>query len=290
MLVIENDYLKVRLKPEGAELTGIFSKTTNLEYLWQGNPEYWRFHAPICFPIVGRLCNDTCYVNGQSFSMTVHGFARDMEFDVLNHAPEKIALILKSTENILTLYPFKFTLILSYELKRNKIIVSYEVINDDIKTMYFSIGAHTAFNCPIDPDLNMEDYYLKFEAEETIAPLMLNNGFLGEGKRVLYETTNKIPLAKTLFEKDVIILDNLKQKVISICTDKNNSSVKVKFDQFPYLAIWSKPTGAPFICIEPWFGLPDQYGESKELQYKNAMEKLSKNDHFKCSHEIVINP
>ena len=83
MVTLENEFLVVKAKSEGAELISIFSKKDNIEYLWQGNPNYWRFHAPICFPIIGSLIDDTCFVDNKPYNMTVHGFARDMNFDIL---------------------------------------------------------------------------------------------------------------------------------------------------------------------------------------------------------------
>lgn len=288
MITLENDFLVVKAKSEGAELISIFSKQDKIEYLWQGDPNYWRFHAPICFPIVGSLIDDTCFVDNIPHNMTVHGFARDMDFVIKSMEKDSVSFILKSNEDTLKKYPYKFLLIISYKLVNNKITVSYEVRNQDNKEIYFSIGAHTAFNCPIIPDLKTKDYYLSFK-EQDVRPFLLSDGFLTEEKKVLYEKTNKIPISKELFEDGVIILENLKNKEITIGSDKDSCSVTMSFEDFPYLAIWSKIEGVPFICIEPWFGLPDLAGSCGELKNKKAMQKLKYKEVFKCCHEIEIN-
>jgi galactose mutarotase-like enzyme len=288
MITLENEFLVVKAKCEGAELISMFSKKDNLEYLWQGDTNYWRFHAPICFPIIGSLVDDTCFVDNKPYNMTVHGFARDMNFDIYKQEKDSVSFILKSDDETLTKYPYKFSLIISYKLINNKITVSYEVRNEDNKEMYFSIGAHTAYNCPVIPHLKTEDYYLSFK-EQNIQPFLLSYGFLTDKKKVLYEKTKQIPVSKELFENGVIILENLENKEITIGSDKNNRCVTMFFEDFPYVAIWSKIEGAPFICIEPWFGLPDLGGASGELKNKKAIQRLGNKKVFKCSHEITIN-
>ncbi|HEY8889849.1 MAG TPA: aldose 1-epimerase family protein [Clostridium sp.] len=288
MVTLENEFLVINAKNEGAELTSIFLKKDKIEYLWQGDPNYWRFHAPICFPIIGSLIENTCFVDDKPYNMTVHGFARDMNFDIYKQEKDSVSFILKSTDETLKKYPYKFSLIISYKLVGNKLTVSYEVRNEDNKDIYFSIGAHTAFNCPVKPDLNFEDYYLSFKDGEKIEPFLLDGGFLQDNKKVLYEKTNRIEVSKELFENDVIILENLENKQITIASGKNDHKVTVSFEDFPYVAIWSKPIRAPFICIEPWFGLPDSAGSSVELKDKKAIQKIKNNDDFKCSHEITI--
>lgn len=289
MVTLENEFLSVKAKNEGAELMSIFSKKNKIEYLWQGNPDYWRFHAPICFPIVGTLVDNTCFVDNKPYNMTVHGFARDMDFDILNKKDDSVSFILKSNDETLKKYPYKFSLILGYKLVDNKIVVSYEVRNEDTRDIYFSIGAHTAFNCPIDINLNFEDYYLEFKEEEKIEPFLLQGDYITGDKKVLYKKTKKIPISKDLYKNDVIILEDLKSKEITIGSDKSDYYVTVNFEQFPYFATWTKPTGAPFICIEPWFGLPDLQGEARELKNKKAIQLLKKNEIFKSSYEIAIN-
>jgi galactose mutarotase-like enzyme len=288
MITLDNDFLVVKAKREGAELTSIFSKIDKIEYLWQGNPEYWRFHAPICFPVIGNLIDDTCFVDNKPYNMTVHGFARDMNFDIQSKQKDSVSFILKSNDETLEKYPYKFSLIISYKVTNNKITVSYEVRNEDNKEMNFSIGAHTAFSCPVIPDLKTEDYYLSFK-EQKIQPFLLSDGFLTENKKVLYEKTNQIPVSKELFENGVIILEDLEKKEITIGSDKNSHSVSMSFEDFPYIAIWSKIEGAPFICIEPWFGLPDLVGSAGELKNKKGIKKLKNHEIFNCSHEITIN-
>ena len=288
MVILENEFLVIKAKNEGAELTSIFFKKDKTEYLWQGDPSYWRFHAPICFPIIGSLIENTCLVDDKPFNMTVHGFARDMNFDIYNREKDSVSFILRCNDETLKKYPYKFSLIISYKLVDNKLTVSYEVRNEDNKEIYFSIGAHTAFNCPVKSDLNFEDYYLSFKEKQKIEPFLLSGGFLSDKKKVLFEKTNRIDVSKELFENDVIILENLKEKEIAIGTDKDDHKVTVSFEDFPYFAIWSKPTGAPFICIEPWFGLPDLAGSSIELKNKKGIQKLRNKEVFKTSYKIMI--
>ncbi|MBU3161000.1 aldose 1-epimerase family protein [Clostridium frigoris] len=288
MVTLENEFLVINAKNEGAELISIFLKKDKIEYLWQGDPNYWRFHAPICFPIIGSLIKDTCFVDDKPYKMTVHGFARDMNFDIYKQEKDSVSFILRSNDETLKKYPCKFSLIISYKLVGNKLTVFYEVRNEDNKDIYFSIGAHTAFNCPVKPELNFEDYYLSFKEKQKIEPYLLSSGFLSDKKKVLFEKTDRIDVSKELFENDVIVLENLKNKEITLGTDKNDHKVTVSFEDFPYFATWTKPTGAPFICIEPWFGLPDSAGLSVELKNKKGIQKLKNKGIFTCNYKITI--
>lgn len=289
MISLENDFLKIKAKESGGELVSILLKKDKIEYLWQANPEYWKFHAPICFPIVGKLIDDKYLLDDDSYKMTVHGFARDMIFDVLNVENDELSFKLKANNETLNIYPYDFELTIRYKLVKNTVIVSYEVKNNDDCDMYFSIGAHTAFNCPINNKFKFDDYYLYFDCEEQIEPFMLKNGQLLDKRRAILKNTKRLPISYDLFQDDVIILDNLKSKKVSIVSDKDNHSVTVLFDDFPYFAIWSKPTGAPFVCLEPWFGLPDLLGTSVQLRNKKGIQKLNSNSIFKCNYKIIIN-
>src|SRR5699024_7785261 len=149
---LENEYIIVQAKQQGAELTSIRMKEDNTEYLWNADPSHWNRHAPILFPIVGRLVNNTYFVDGTAYEMSQHGFARDMTFDIIHQTDTSVSFLLTSTEETLKKYPFLFSLTVTYTLVDTKVVVDYKVENTGKKEMYFSIGAHPGFNCPIVED------------------------------------------------------------------------------------------------------------------------------------------
>ena len=173
-------------------------------------------------------------------------------------------------EDTLRIYPYKFSLRLSYDLlEEGK--GGYEVKNLDNKDIYFSIGGHPAFMCPLFKDEKFEDYYFEFNQKETAEIMLLdkNTGYLTKDRKEFLKDQNKINLSFNLFENDALIFDSLKSNSITLKSDKNNKSLTMNFTNFPYLALWTKATGAPFVCIEPWYGHADYIdfnGDFKDSQ------------------------
>lgn len=160
---IENNFLRIKAREYGAELTSLFDKKNNIEHLWQADPAIWGWHAPLLFPVVGRCLNDEIIIDGRKFKMEKHGFARKSNFKLLELADTRMVFSLKSDEQLLKIYPYNFELLVAYRLSKNTVSVSYEVINRDNKNIYFSIGGHPAFAIPFFSEEDYHNYYLEFE-------------------------------------------------------------------------------------------------------------------------------
>lgn len=289
--VIENDFLTVSSSNTGGELYNITSKTSNTEFLWNGNPEFWRFHAPILFPIVGKVKNGQYRVNGTTYELPQHGLARVRDFNVVSLENNKIVYELKYSEDTLKVYPFKFSLYISYELIENTLKTSYKVVNLDDTDIYFSIGAHPGFMCPLNADESLEDYYFEFNKKENadLITLDLNAGLISHNTIPYLKDENIIPLNKDLFKDDALIFKNLDSNLISIKSKNHNKGVSMDFTGFPYLALWAMPGGCPFVCIEPWFGHADFADFDGEFKDKAGIQQLEIGQEFNCSYSIIIN-
>ena len=291
---IKNEHIKVKIKSFGAELNSLQKIDEDLEYIWQGDSKYWNRHSPILFPIVGRLKNDSYTYQNQKYNMTQHGFARDKEFEVIKNEADFMEFRLKSDEKTLEIYPFSFELYLSYKLEKNSLIVSYKVINKSDDKMLFSIGAHPAFNWTLTDESKKEDYFLEFEDIKTTKRYFLNDLGLVYKNENLEIKNNKILLNEELFKNDALVFNDANIKTVSLKNKsknenkKDNRFIKVDFDKFPYLGIWSKPSGAPFICIEPWFGLADEENSNQNLEDKKGMIRLEKDEVFSCFYSVEI--
>jgi galactose mutarotase-like enzyme len=262
---IKNEHIKAKIKSFGAELNSLQKIDEDLEYMWQGDSKYWNRHSPILFPIVGRLKNDSYTYQNQKYNMTQHGFARDKEFEVIKNEVDFIEFRLKSDEKTLEIYPFSFELYLSYKLEKNSLIVSYKVINKSDDKMLFSIGAHPAFNWTLKEDEKKENYFLEFENIKETKRYFLNDKGLVYDSVDLKIIDNKIALNEELFKNDALVFEDLNIKTLTLKNSINENYIKLNFENFPYLGIWSKPTGAPFICIEPWFGVADDENSSIKI-------------------------
>ncbi|EAH1985401.1 aldose 1-epimerase family protein [Listeria monocytogenes] len=289
MIKLENEVLLVEMKTSGAELTRIFHKDTGLEYLWNADSKFWRRHSPVLFPTVGRLVEDTYLVDGKPYHLGQHGFARDRDFQVVEQTEKSVRFELDADEDSLAVYPYKFKLSIIYTIEKNTVAVSYEVENTDNKRIYFSIGAHPAFNLPLTDGTTFEDYYLDFGTEENLETLCLEGPYRsGEIKKVVDEAARYLPLNYDLFKNDALIFEALKQKEMTIKSDKTPHFVKVSFPEFPFVGVWTAKAGTPFLCIEPWYGIADGAGKSVELRDKAGIEHLEPEAVFASEYEITV--
>lgn len=268
-ITIQNQAIKAVIKTKGAELSSLQKDGKN--YIWEINSEFWNKTSPILFPIVGALKNGEYFHEGKVYKLSRHGFARDFEFDVIENSGNAVVFSLKSNEETLKVYPFHFELQLSYILEDSKLVVKYEIINHSSEKMYYSIGAHPAFNI----DGNFEDFSLIFDDEKDLETYKLEQDLFSGKTEILKLNGNVLPLQYELFEEDALVFKNFATKSLTLA--KNNESVmKVSFPNFPYLGIWTKKD-APFICIEPWLGIADNANASGKIEEKEGIQILENN-------------
>ena len=288
--ILENNLLKVTASCNGGELHSLFNKSNNTEYLWNGNPEFWKYHAPILFPIIGKVKDNTYTIDNKSYTLPQHGLARTSTFNIIESSNTILSYELVYSEDSLKVYPYKFKLIISYELCANTIKVSYTVKNMDSKTIYFSIGAHPAFMCPIKENESIDDYYFEFSKSEeaTLMELSPTTGLYTKNRLVNPCQGNILNITKDLFKNDALVFDSLNSTSVSLKSRKNNLSLTMDFENFTHLGLWSIPSGCPFVCIEPWFGHADFEDFNDEFKNKAGIQKLDIDKEFRCSYKLTI--
>ena len=286
---LENDNLKIDFRTQGGEITSITNKNDNTEYLWNGNPEYWKYHAPVLFPIVGKVNGGKYTVDGITYELPQHGLARTSEFNLFEQKKNEITFELKYSEDTLKVYPYKFSLKTKYILEYNTVNVTYIVENKDDKKIYFSIGSHPAFMCPIDKNDNLEDCYIEFNNLEYSKRILLTeDGYLTKQENECLNNMNRLYLSKELFKDDAIVFKNLKSNKMTIKSEKNDKELEVDFTGFPYMGVWSPKGGAPFVCIEPWYGHADYYDFKDEFKKKEGIIELDEGKIFECTFKITV--
>lgn len=288
--ILENENIKISADTFGGELNNLISKKDSIEYLWNGNAEYWKYHSPILFPIVGKVKNGEYTVDNKKYELPQHGLARTREFNMIEKGNNHIVFELLWSEDTLKVYPYKFSLKLSYELLDNGVKVGYNVTNLDNKDIYFSIGGHPAFMCPLMDGEKFEDYYFEFNKKENSDSMELNgnSGYFTGIKKPFFNNESIINLSLDLFKDDAIVFGDLDSNIISLKSKNHNKSLSMDFSGFPYLAIWTKPTGAPFVCIEPWYGHSDFDNFDGEFKDKEGIQKLSAGESFTASYNLCI--
>ena len=275
--ILENEKLRVEIDSFGAELKSVISKETNQEYMWQADPSYWGRTSPILFPFVGSLKNASYQHEGTSYKMGQHGFARDMEHQLVSKTENSILFKLTDTEDTIKKYPFSFTLNVGYELNNNEIKILWTVHNDSAdKTLHFSIGAHPAFNCPLYGEKSKSGYKFYFaNANEIHHHGHTDSGLSVDEDIILPLENNRVTITPDFFDGCTYIIEGHQTNEVALEDPDGNRIVSVNFDM-PLFALWS-PAGinAPFICIEPWCGRGDSHdfdGELSERAFNNVLD------------------
>lgn len=276
---VENEDLQVKVSTLGSELQSIYDKTTETEYLWQGDKEIWSGRSPLLFPFVGRLKNDSYIYEEKKYDMPKHGFAKKSEFAVDEHHENTAVLTLKSGA-YKHIYPFDFTLQITYQLIGRKLRIVHRVMNDGDKDMYFSLGAHPGLNCHIGDSIYFSDdaqaqaYRLTAEKLLTCAPV----------EKAIKE--NKLTLTENIFDNDALIFKGLRSD-IAVLHRWDEKDVFVSFGSAPCLGIWAKPN-APYVCIEPWFGVDDSIEATGKIEEKSNIQHIAPGECFRFPMTIEV--
>lgn len=278
---INNSAISVSIKHSGAELFSL-KDNQNKEYIWEGNPDFWGKHSPVLFPIVGTLKNNTYTIDEKAYQLPRHGFARDMNFELIKKTENTAIFSLKSNAETLEKYPFEFELQLIYSVENTTLNIEYKVINTGKSKMPFSIGAHPAISLPGD----FKNYAFQFEKQEVLRYYLLENDLISIQTETLKNENGLIPFDYQLFENDALIFKTLESKSLTLLQN-SKPYVKVDFEDFPSLGIWTKPQ-APFICIEPWLGYSDTAENSGNLFEKEGILVLETNQNFNSKFSISI--
>lgn len=273
----------------GAELKSL--KYGNREYLWQGDPAFWGRRAPILFPIVGRLADDTLRIDGREYRMKQHGFARDVEFV---HRDGKYVLVENGyREN----YPYAFELVAEYTTQGNTLICDWQVTNRDNKTMYFQIGAHPAFMLL---DYNATDgvhgFVQCYDADDKIVSPMVFN-CLENGLRIHYGQPKMLindnailALTNTTFADDAILIEADQVAKVAMFDKQGKRVLTVSCPQAEAFGLWAPfKQGCPFVCIEPWCGIADRVGFKGDISERDCIHSLAPEETFEFNYLIMIN-
>ncbi len=281
MIRIENKFLTAEIQPLGAELISInLNQSSNL--LWEKEISFWNRVSPLLFPIVGRLVNDSFTYNGNKYQMKQHGFARDKIFQLIRKETDEVHFKLQSTDDTHYQYPFDFELIVSYRLIQNTIEIGFHVKNLGTKSMPFSIGGHPGFAIQGALDEYALDFKkpLRLEQSELIGPYY-------SGKITQVSILNELKLQNSLFENDAVVFKHPPFNAVTLTHFKRGKLVTVSSDQWDAIGFWTKK-GAPFFCIEPWWGWADDLHAKGDIEEKSGIYLLESNQVKEFSYRIEL--
>lgn len=287
---MENEFLRVSIADAGAELVSIFDKKNEREVMWQADPAYWKRHAPVLFPNVGRHYHDHYRVNGQEYPSKQHGFARDSEFVCTECTESSVTHELQSSDVTRASYPFDFILQISHVLHGQELQICWKVINKSNTDMYFTIGGHPAFRVPVIDETNYNDYFLSFEGQDSLKYMLLDtaSGTTLDGQESeLKLTDGTCRLDTHMFDHDALVFDHGQISRTAILLPDGSPYLELHCEGFPNFGIWSVP-GAPFVCLEPWMGRCDSCGFDGSLDQKPNINTLQPEETFEKSYAIKV--
>jgi len=290
MHTLKNEMLAISVSSHGAELSSI--RKDSVEYLWQADPKFWARHSPVLFPIVGSVWEGRYRVAGKEFLLGQHGFARDMDFTLVDQTDTMLRYRLESTEDTLAKYPWPFRLEIAYRLYDNKIDVIWEVTNPGPEDMFFQIGAHPAFNYPdYDPVAEARGYF-SFDRKEGLECIRIKEkGCVDAISKYPLEldADGRYPLTSSTFDViDTLMLQDSQLKRVTLHRTDGTPWLSLGFTA-PVVGLWSPPCkNAPFICIEPWYGRCDRAGYEGDYRDKDWINRLAPGESFGSVYTIEI--
>lgn len=258
------------IQPRGAQIAS-FKTSSGREVIWQADSNVWAQHAPVLFPVCGSVKDNQISIDGQMYPMTKHGFTRNPEFQVAKQGDDFVELILTPTEESKPMYPFEFVLHVTYTLQENGFTTTFLVENRSDKVMPFCVGGHPGFVCPMENGAEFSDYRLVFPQVENGVNSLAPGGYLIDGfEQLPLQDGTTLPLNYELFDqRDALIFTQLKSRSVDLLHKDSGKGIHFTFPKMEVLAVWTKPGAhAPYLCLEPWHGMPGQVTESGRFEDK----------------------
>ena len=282
---ISNEILTIEVAPHGAELVSLVKD--GREYMWCGDPAFWNRHAPILFPAVGKPYNNEIHINGKTYPMKQHGFARDCEFEEVGKG--RMRMMDEPHDN----YPYRFTLEAEYRLKGSSVEIVWTIENHDSCDMYAQIGAHPGFLLPDYNEADAVHGYVRYFDKEgcPVSPVEVSG--LKEGNRVPHETpvhyTAETPVTADTFAHDALLFENGQVAIAELCDKSGKPVLRVDCPQAEAYGIWApyKP-GCPFVCLEPWCGITDVYGYTGDISGRTYIHRVAPGGKYTFTYTIEI--
>ena len=277
----------------GAELIS-YRDSNGTEYVWGGDPCYWSSHAPVLFPIVGALKSDTVTFKGVPYNMPKHGIVRKREWEFVNKTQNSVTFKICSDAEIRNHFPYDFSLFVTHAISQNGFSTTYLVENTGNSALSVCIGGHAGFRCPLHDGETFEDYTITFEQKENCKPLYTDiAGILHKNQRTdVLESANSesvFPLKYSAFDNDVLVFDSLNSRSVIVQNEKRGGGFRFSFDGFNHLGIWTPPhKNAPFLCLEPWKGLPAWEDETGAFEDKPDIVCMDPHGMFTAGYKMEL--
>ncbi|AOG60841.1 aldose 1-epimerase [Spiroplasma helicoides] len=278
MYILKNEYLEVKavVASQGLEIISIKHDKDEILYQQDGS---WGKTWPILFPICGNVTGPFIY-DQKSYLTPRHGFFSQIkDWEVEIKSDENVIFMFRAHDQFKSIYPFDFDLVINLKLKKNKLVYTFEIINIGEKVMYYSFGHHPAFKVDSSSKVvfdNLQSYTDKSGIGGTYLP----NQDTNKVKEIIISEIDFSDSKSLLF--DQFSLDH-------ICYYYQNKKIKMSFNNEPYFVIWKSTNAMDFVCLEPYWGLPDlETRISNEYKDKLAIRELGPKNTSKFEMTIEV--
>lgn len=296
VVTLKNKKIELSVNSFGAEMNSLKDAVTGKDYLWTGNPDVWKFHAPVLFPHCGKTKDGYVIIDGHKYPLKSNGFARDLDFKLVEQTDSLVKFELLESAYTMERFPFKFRLTVKYELKENGVKFTSKIKNTDIQTFLFSAGSHSAFCCPRNESETIEDYQIEFEKKEPLTQVLCEeNGLLSAALDGAFPATSLygekdagiIPLKPDYFGNGHLFT-KITSEWVGLRNKKDGSIIKVNTKGYPYVMLWQNGGNPAFVCIEPWYGMPDPEVTDHQWSKKPGLVQLLPGESFVTDQSISI--
>lgn len=276
MFILENDSLKITVESVGAQLTGLYSKVTDTQYLWQPGYETWPHSSMLLFPNPGRIAHGRTIIGGKTYPANMHGFANDLPFALVEQTADRLVLELRDNETTKKYYPYSFRLQVEFMLQKDMLIQNFHVYNEATEPLYYCLGAHPGFYCPLVLGEKAEDYSLVFSQPQKLYKQELeeNTRLLTGNKSVYLDNAREIPLHDHFFDGGPMLFEGMNAKTVTLRSKTSGRFVEMGIEGFPHLCLWGVPTRMSLIAIEPWIGTTDRVDTDHVWEHKPGIQKI----------------
>ncbi len=284
LITLQDQGYSASFETLGAELKS-YKNADGKEFVWNADPAFWPRSSPLLFPTIGNLRNNKTIIGGREYAIPKHGFARDTDMAYEKEAGNKVSFFFQYSEDTLQCYPFRFRFRLTYELNGPSLCAKYLVSNEDTQDMYYHLGAHPGFMCPLEDGEKFSDYILQFPYAETCdSPVydLKNLQFDPANTKRYLDNSDTLQLDYSLFTIDALVFSHMKSRSVKMINPATGKGVQMEYPDFVTIAFWTKPNvHAPFLCFEPWNGASifadedDQFIHKRDIQMLKPQESKS---------------
>ena len=278
---IENGKVRASISTKGAELQSLYSKETEREYMWQAATETWPDHSLLLFPACGRVANSRMIVKGKEYPLMMHGFAKNSEFETVEKTATSVSLMLRDNEETRKVFPYVFRFVVRFYVEDDTVYQEFKVTNDGRDTMYFSLGAHPGFFCPIVLGERADSYVLRFDCHQNIREFVKDPGsWLLTHEQTTFLDGTDVQLSDTFFDNGPMVLENVHANSVTLLSKESGRFVEMGIKDFPFMCLWGKGGRMQIICIEPWCGTSDFVDTDFQWEHRYGNESVEASKTF----------